>query len=197
MPGIGRDELVFGVSYAGIVNAAFTHTHPLGSRFNGPDRGVWYAGFELETSQAEIAWHKSVELAEIDWFEESVTYDDYLADFGGDYHDLGRRRKLPAAWRLRAIELRKPCPSSFWKPAPTVSSIPRSGAPAGPVLPVSVPHWSATSAGRPAIVLAGQARRSRRSSWKKVSSRFGPAFLHLANAFFSRNSLLDGPGARE
>lgn len=88
LPGIGRDELVFGVPYASIVNAAFTHAHPLGSRFNSPDRGAWYAGFELETSQAEIAWHKSVELAEIDWFEESVTYDDYLADFGGEYHDL-------------------------------------------------------------------------------------------------------------
>lgn len=88
LPGIGRDELVFGVLYVSIVNSAFTHAHPLGSRFNGPDRGAWYAGFELETSQAEIAWHKSVELAEIDWFEESVTYDNYLADFGGDYHDL-------------------------------------------------------------------------------------------------------------
>ena len=87
--GIGIDELVFGVPYHRIINAAFSHAHPLGSRFNGPDRGAWYAGFELETSQAEAAWHKSVELAEIDWLEESVTYDDYLADFGGEYHDIG------------------------------------------------------------------------------------------------------------
>ena len=36
----------------------------------------------------KVAWHKSVELAEIDWMEESVTYDDYLADFGGEYHDI-------------------------------------------------------------------------------------------------------------
>lgn len=88
LPGIGVDELVFGVSSYRIINAAFTHAHPLGSRFNGPDRGAWYAGFALETSQAEVAWHKSVELAEIDWFTESVTYDDYLADFGGEYHDI-------------------------------------------------------------------------------------------------------------
>lgn len=88
LPGIGIDELVFGVPYYRIINAAFSHAHPLGSRFNGPDRGAWYAGFELETSQAEVAWHKSVELAEIDWMEESVTYDDYLADFGGEYHDI-------------------------------------------------------------------------------------------------------------
>ena len=88
LPGIGVDELVFGVPYYRIINAAFSQAHPLGSRFNGPDRGAWYAGFELETSQAEVAWHKSVELAEIDWMEESVTYDDYLADFGGEYHDI-------------------------------------------------------------------------------------------------------------
>ena len=88
LPGIGIDELVFGVPYFRIINAAFSHAHPLGSRFNGPDRGAWYAGFEIETSQAEAAWHKSVELAEIDWLEESVTYDDYLADFGGEYHDI-------------------------------------------------------------------------------------------------------------
>lgn len=88
LPGIGRDELVFGVPHYRIVNAAFTHAHPLGSRFNGPDRGAWYAGFSLATSQAEVAWHKSVELSEIDWQETSVTYDDYLADFSGAYHDI-------------------------------------------------------------------------------------------------------------
>lgn len=64
LPGIGIDELVFGVPYFRIVNAAFCHAHPQGSRFNGPDRGAWYAAFVVETSQAEIAWHKSIELAE-------------------------------------------------------------------------------------------------------------------------------------
>ena len=88
LPGVGIGELVFSIPHARIINAAFAHPHPLGGRFNGPERGSWYAGFELETAQAEIAWHKSVELAEIDWFEESVTYDDYMADFGGDYHDI-------------------------------------------------------------------------------------------------------------
>lgn len=88
LPGIGIDELVFGVSSYRTINAAFTHAHPLGSRFNSPDRGAWYAGFELKTSQTEVAWHKFVELAEVGWTHESVTYDDYLADFGGAYHDL-------------------------------------------------------------------------------------------------------------
>ncbi len=38
LPGIGVDELVFSVPSYRIINAAFTHAHPLGSRFNGPDR---------------------------------------------------------------------------------------------------------------------------------------------------------------
>ena len=77
LPGIGIHELVFGIPHYRIVNAAFCHAHPRGSRFDGPDRGAWYACFELETSQAEVAFHKSVELAEVDWFEEEEgTYDD-------------------------------------------------------------------------------------------------------------------------
>jgi RES domain len=88
LPGIGIHELVFGVPYFRIVNAAFCHAHPLGSRFNGPDRGAWYAGFELETSQTEVAFHKSVELAETNWFYEEPTYDDYLADFSAECHDI-------------------------------------------------------------------------------------------------------------
>ena len=35
LPGIGVHELVFGVQYYRIVNAAFTHANPLGSRFSG------------------------------------------------------------------------------------------------------------------------------------------------------------------
>ena len=58
LPGIGPDELLSGVPHASIVNATFCHAHPLGSRFNGPDRGAWYAGFELETSQAEVAFNE-------------------------------------------------------------------------------------------------------------------------------------------
>jgi RES domain-containing protein len=88
LPGIGAHELVFGFPYSSIVNAAYTHADPLGSRFNGPDRGAWYAAFELRTSQAEVAFHKTVQLAEINRFEDEVTYDDYLADFNAEFHDL-------------------------------------------------------------------------------------------------------------
>ena len=91
-PGIGLDELVAGVPHAHVVNAAFCHPHPLGARFSGPERGAWYAAFALETSQAEVAFHKSVQLEETGWQdEESVTYDDYLADFSAEFHDMRGR----------------------------------------------------------------------------------------------------------
>lgn len=89
LPGIGVRELVFGLTYAHIVDAAFTHASPLGSRFNGPDRGAWYAAFSLETSAIEVAFHKSQELREINWPDaETFQYVDFLVDFRGEFHDL-------------------------------------------------------------------------------------------------------------
>ncbi len=81
-------DLVFGVPYFSIVNASFAHAHPLGGRFNGPERGAWYAAFEVETALAEVAFHKWIELVETDWKEETAPYVEYLADFSADFHDL-------------------------------------------------------------------------------------------------------------
>ena len=62
---------------------------PSGSRFNGPERGAWYAAFTRETSELEVAYHKGRELQEIRWQEkETFTYVDFLADFRGAFHDL-------------------------------------------------------------------------------------------------------------
>jgi hypothetical protein len=93
LPGITVRELVFGLSYSHIVNAAFTHAKPFGSRFNGPERGAWYGGFSLETAGIEVAFHKSEELREINWQEkETFLYSDFLADFRGEFHDIRRDR---------------------------------------------------------------------------------------------------------
>src|SRR4029077_8268134 len=79
----------FGLSYSHIVNAAFTHASPFGSRFNGPERGAWYAAFARETSELEVAYHKSKELQEINWQEAEIfSYVDFLADFRGTFHDI-------------------------------------------------------------------------------------------------------------
>jgi hypothetical protein len=91
-PGIDERELVFGIPQYRIINAAFCHPSPGGARFNSPDRGAWYASFELETSQAEVAYHRQLWLEETKWEDEDVAdYADYLADFRAEFADL---RKL-------------------------------------------------------------------------------------------------------
>ena len=89
LPGITVHELVFGIPNWHIVNAAFTHARPEGSRFNGPDRGAWYAAFSLDTAQAEVAFHFAQSLREVNWQEsETATYREYLADFRAEFHDI-------------------------------------------------------------------------------------------------------------
>jgi hypothetical protein len=164
LPGIGAHELVFGVPHFRIVNAAFTHAHPLGSRFNGPERGAWYAGFEVETSQAEVAFHKTVALAEIGWPDDSITYDEYLADFNADFHDL--RARAQDAGRRRAFE-------AFLDPGSYV----RSQALAASLLPegsLGLVYPSVRRAGgtclacfRPALVTNVRKGRTWRFTWEK------------------------------
>ncbi|MNR89017.1 RES domain protein [compost metagenome] len=86
--GIGVDELVFGVPNFRMINAAYTYARPEGSRFNTDERGAWYCGFELQTALDEIIFHKTVEYAEIDRFDDSVRYQVLLADFNSEFHDL-------------------------------------------------------------------------------------------------------------
>lgn len=89
LPGISTIELVSGFPLAHIVNASFTHAHPSGGRFNSAQRGAWYAAFEMQTAQAEVAFHKSAELKEVGWKPEEVSpYVDYLADFRHEFHDI-------------------------------------------------------------------------------------------------------------
>ncbi|SHN43461.1 RES domain-containing protein [Duganella sacchari] len=86
--GINVDELVFGVPNFRIVNAAFTYAHPQGSRFNDGRRGAWYCAFDAETALAEVSFHKAVEYAEINRFDDSVQYQCMLADFTATFHDI-------------------------------------------------------------------------------------------------------------
>lgn len=88
MPGIGIDELVFGVPNFRMINAAYAYPRPEGSRFNNGERGAWYCAFDLETAMAEIIFHKIVEYAEIDYFHDTVNYQLLLSDFSAEFHDL-------------------------------------------------------------------------------------------------------------
>jgi RES domain-containing protein len=88
LPGIGMDELVFGVPNFRMINAAYTYARPEGSRFNDGERGAWYCAFELETALAEVAFHKTVEYQEIGRFDDSVSYQALQADFNAAFHDV-------------------------------------------------------------------------------------------------------------
>jgi RES domain-containing protein len=88
LPGIGMDELVFGLPNFRIVNAAYTYARPEGSRFNDGERGAWYCAFDLATALAEVIFHKTVEYQEIQRFHDSVSYQALLADFTAAFHDL-------------------------------------------------------------------------------------------------------------
>ena len=179
LPGIGTNELVLNIPRYRIINAAFTHAHPHGSRFSGPDRGAWYAAFELETSQIEVAWHKSVELAEVEWSEESIAYDDYLADFGGEYHDIrgdaSFRKCLDPDSYVESQSLARPF-SQNGRPG---SYTPAYAAMAAPALRASDLPSSATFARALATALPGRNRSVRRS---RSFTRDGPlAVLQLAS----------------
>lgn len=86
--GIGIDELVFGIPNFRIINAAFIYARPEGSRFNDGERGAWYCSFDIRTALEEIIFHKTVEYAEIDRFDDAVSYQELLADFNASFHDL-------------------------------------------------------------------------------------------------------------
>ena len=164
LPGIGPEELLAGVPGASIVNAAFCHAHPLGSRFNGPDRGAWYAAFELETSQTEVAFHKTVELAEIGSPDDSITYDEYLADFDADFHDLrGARVSGPGRRTFEA------CldPNSYVRSQALAESLVREGS-LGIVYPsVRRPAGTCLACFRPALVTNVRKGRTWRFTWEK------------------------------
>lgn len=81
-------EWVTGKPMSSVVMAAFCHTREGGGRFNGPDRGAWYAAIELETAHAEVVYHRSRELAEVGVFEARLEMRLFRANFDAEMHDL-------------------------------------------------------------------------------------------------------------
>ena len=83
-----KEEWVAGRPMASVVMAAFCHPRPTGGRFNGPERGAWYAANSLEGAHAEVVYHRTAELAEIGVFETRVEMRLYHADFHAVFHDV-------------------------------------------------------------------------------------------------------------
>jgi len=91
--GLKRSELLtassgYGYTY---VNAAFCYTRPTGNRFNGPERGAWYACWGdamQETAQAEVGWHLTRELENPGILENVTHYRELISGFTAPMIDL-------------------------------------------------------------------------------------------------------------
>ena len=166
--GIGPGELLYGVPEAHIVNAAFTHPGPYGGRFHGPLRGAWYAGIEMETSIAEVSFHKSRFLANARIIgEHPFDYVDFLADFSGMFHRLDAAEGEaclepgPIPWCYAAPQAWL---TNFCTKDRTASFIRAFAMPREPALRVSGPRWCFTR--------AAEARIESLSRRGKARSRF-------------------------
>lgn len=88
-PGLPPEDLVARVPHAAFVNAAFAYARPRGlNRFNGPERGAWYAAMEVRTALAEVAFHMTGHLADAGAFRAVVEYAEMHASFAGAFLDL-------------------------------------------------------------------------------------------------------------
>ena len=98
--GIGRvspHELVHGVPHSAHINAAFAYPRPRApNRFNGPDRGAWYAALDAETCLAEVTFHLTRFLADTGVYEAVVDYAELFASFAGEFLDLREAFGHPA-----------------------------------------------------------------------------------------------------
>ena len=91
---IGVGETLQGVPEYQIVNAAFAYAGS-GSRFSESRRGAWNAGAEIETSFAEVAFHKRRFLQDSRFTDQAdYEYRDFLADFAGTFSHLEENEKM-------------------------------------------------------------------------------------------------------
>jgi len=88
-----HDLTVYGNSH---INAAFAYTRAGGNRFNDDSRGAWYCAWGTMTAVAEVAFHRTRELAYIGDFTDSARYVELLADFIGVFPDLSDDPDHPA-----------------------------------------------------------------------------------------------------
>ena len=146
LPGIGVDELVFGVPNFRIINAAFTYSRPEGNRFSDGERGAWYCAFEPETALAEITFHKTVEYQEIDRFDDSVTYQTMLADFTSTFHDLRGARGFAKVLAPDSYIDSQQLAAQLLEAGSLGVIFPSVRLQAAPTWPAFAPHWWAMCA---------------------------------------------------
>jgi hypothetical protein len=89
--GLAANELVYDVPHAHFINASFAYAKPREpNRFNGTNRGAWYAALEVETCLVEVRFHMTNFLADAGDFNAVVEYAEMFCSLAGDFLDLRR-----------------------------------------------------------------------------------------------------------
>lgn len=102
--GLDANELVYDVPHAHFINASFAYAKPREpNRFNGENRGAWYAALEVETCLAEITFHMTEFLGRTGHFEATVEYAEMFCSLSGDFLDLRPLPSHPALHPDKAI----------------------------------------------------------------------------------------------
>lgn len=95
--GLAANELVYDVPHAHFINASFAYAKPQQpNRFNGANRGAWYAALALETCLAEVGFHLTNALADAGNFNATVEYAEMFCSLAGDFLDLRQRPRHPS-----------------------------------------------------------------------------------------------------
>ena len=95
--GLKANELVYDVPHAHFINASFAYAKPQQpNRFNGPNRGAWYAALAVATCLAEVGYHLTNMLADAGDYDATVEYAEMFSSMAGDFLDLRRAPEHPA-----------------------------------------------------------------------------------------------------
>ena len=95
--GLAANELVYDVPHAHFINASFAYAKPRQpNRFNGSDRGAWYAALEVATSLSEVGYHLTNALADAGDYNATVDYAEMFCSLAGEFLDLRRVPDHPA-----------------------------------------------------------------------------------------------------
>jgi RES domain-containing protein len=91
--GLAANELVYDVPHARFINASFAYAKPRQpNRFNGPDRGAWYAALDVATCLREVGFHLTNVLGDAGDYNATVEYAEMFCSLAGDFFDL---RQVP------------------------------------------------------------------------------------------------------
>lgn len=95
--GLAANELVYDVPHAHFINASFAYAKPhQPNRFNGADRGAWYAALDVVTCLREVGYHLTNALADAGDYNAVVEYAEMFCSLAGEFLDLRQAPNHPS-----------------------------------------------------------------------------------------------------